>query len=192
MASAITLTGDWLVSFGNKYQTSGTGNLGTYATNGIAVSATQVGLGVIESLVIDPAAGYVFEWVASTGKVKAYRSAGFTPAGTVAAPVFTGSALSNHAHDLKLITGGAGDGAVSIETTSGPILRIETIGADQTVAGADSATKGGVITASAGTPAGTNSAPAFTGTAVAAAAMVEVANAVDLAAITFRFRAIGY
>jgi len=72
MASTISLTGDWLVSMGNRMQTSGTGNLGTYATSGIAVSAAQCGLGVLNSLIIDPAGGYVFEYVASTGKVMAY------------------------------------------------------------------------------------------------------------------------
>lgn len=72
MAATLSLTGDWMISIGNRNQTSGTGNLGTYATNGIAVTAAQCGLGTITSLVIDPAAGYVFEYVASTGKVKAY------------------------------------------------------------------------------------------------------------------------
>jgi hypothetical protein len=72
MASTITLTGDWLISLGNRRQTYGTGNLGTYSTSGIAVSAAQVGLGVINDLIIDPAGGYIFEYVKSTGKVKAY------------------------------------------------------------------------------------------------------------------------
>ena len=53
--------------------TRGTGNLGNpYASGGIAVSASQVGLGVIDELIVMPAAGYVFEYVPSTGKVKAY------------------------------------------------------------------------------------------------------------------------
>ena len=89
MASTLTLAGDWLVSFGNRYQTSGTGNLGTYATGGIAVSAAQAGLGTLNTFVVDPAGGYTFEYVASTGKVKAYVSAGFTPAGTNSAPTLT-------------------------------------------------------------------------------------------------------
>lgn len=86
MASSLTLSGDWLISLGNRNQTSGTGNLGTYATNGIAVSAAQCGLGTVESVVIDPAGGYVFEYVASTGKVKAYWSAAVaaTPAAAAA------------------------------------------------------------------------------------------------------------
>ena len=70
---------------------------------------------------------------------------------------------------------------------------------DRTIAGADSATKGGVIPITAGTPAGsvaapaftgtahtlagTNTAPAFTGAAVAAGAFVEL-GAVTVPTIT--------
>lgn len=84
MASTITLSGDWLISAGSRRQTFGTGNLGTYASGGVAVSPTQVGLGVIDSLTIDPAGGYTFFYDASSGKVLAYISAG-----TVAAPTIT-------------------------------------------------------------------------------------------------------
>lgn len=76
MASAITLSGDWLISLGNRRQTLGTGNLGVYATNGIAVTAAQVGLGVIDDLLIEPAGGYTFSYVKSTGKVIAYTAGG--------------------------------------------------------------------------------------------------------------------
>lgn len=62
MASTITLAGDWLSTQGNLQHTHGTGNLGTYAAGGIQVTANQVGLGVIEDLVIMPAGGYVFSW----------------------------------------------------------------------------------------------------------------------------------
>lgn len=72
MASTITLTGDWLVSVGNRKQTKGTGNLGTYATAGIAVTPAQLGLGQIDSLIINPAGGYVFTYSPSAGKVLAY------------------------------------------------------------------------------------------------------------------------
>lgn len=74
MASTITLTGDWLTSLGNRRMTHGTGNLGTYAANGIAVSANQLGLGVIDSFSIDSAGGYVFRYDAAAGKVMAYQS----------------------------------------------------------------------------------------------------------------------
>lgn len=190
MASTISLTGDWLVNIGNRNQTEGTGNLGTYATNGVAVTAAQVGLGTIDSLIIDPAAGYVFEWVKSTGKVKAYRSAAFTPAGTVAAPVFTGDALAAHRHDLYIATGATDSANTRVNAVTGELSITD---AALTIAGiaAASGAAGGIVDVTAGTPAGTNSAPAFTGTAVAQGALAEVSNAVDLASITFRFRAIG-
>jgi len=73
MASTITLSGDWLNTFGAKRATRGSGNLGNpYASGGIAVTPAQVGLGVLEDLNVQPTSGYVFEYVPSTGKVKAY------------------------------------------------------------------------------------------------------------------------
>jgi hypothetical protein len=72
MSSTITLTGDWLISMGNRMMTRGTGNLGSYSTNGVAVTAAQLGLGQVTDLIIDPAAGYVFQYLPSTGKIKAF------------------------------------------------------------------------------------------------------------------------
>jgi len=72
MSSTLTLTGDWLISVGNRMQTHGTGNLGTYATGGVAVTASQVGLGRISFIQVQPAGGYVFEYDATAGKIKAY------------------------------------------------------------------------------------------------------------------------
>jgi hypothetical protein len=74
MASSITLSGDWLVSLGNRRMTYGTGNLGTYAAGGVAVTAAQVGLGAIDDLQVMPAGGYVFEYDKTNGKVLAYQS----------------------------------------------------------------------------------------------------------------------
>lgn len=159
MASTITLTGDWLVNIGNRNQTSGTGNLGTYATNGVAVTAAQVGLGVLHSLVIDPAGGYTFEWVKSTGKVKAYLGSG---------------ALAAHTHDLKIMGGQAPSTTNDVAYYATDILGKEQT-VDKTIAGADSATKGGVVAVSAGS----------------AAASTEVTNSTNLAGVTFNFRAIG-
>ncbi len=159
MASTITLTGDWMVSLGNRRQTSGTGNLGTYATAGIAVTAAQVGLGVLQSLVVDPAGGYTFEWVASTGKVKAYLGSG---------------ALAAHTHDMKLIGGQA---AATTERTAYYATDIfgKEAATSRTIAGADSATKGGVVAVSAGS----------------AAASTEVTSSTALSGVTFNFRAVG-
>lgn len=80
MASTISLTGDWMISLGSQRQVSGTGNLGTYATSGVAITPAQVGLGVITSLIIEPAAGYVFTYAPSTGKVLAYWTGAATAA----------------------------------------------------------------------------------------------------------------
>lgn len=159
MASTITLTGDWLVSLGNRRQTSGTGNLGTYATSGVAVTANQVGLGTIQSLVVDPAGGYTFEWVASTGKIKAYLGSG---------------ALAAHTHDVKIIGGQAAASTAATAWYATDIFGKEAV-TDKTIAGADSATKGGVVAVSAGS----------------AAASTEVTNSTALSGVTFNFRAVG-
>ena len=72
MSSTINLTGDWMTSVGSRRMTHGTGNLGTYATGGISVTAAQVGLGVIDLMDVNASGGYVFEWLPATGLVKAY------------------------------------------------------------------------------------------------------------------------
>lgn len=74
MASTITLSGDYLTSLGNRQQTQGTGNIGTYATGGIAVSAKQLGLGLTESMAIYPAGGYVFSYNPTAATVMAYEA----------------------------------------------------------------------------------------------------------------------
>lgn len=159
MASTITLAGDWMVSLGNKRQTSGTGNLGTYATSGVAVTANQVGLGVVDAIVIDPAGGYVFDYVKSTGKVLAYVGGGATAA---------------HTHDLLIIGGRIASTTNDIAHYATDILGKEAA-TNATIAGADSATKGGVVAAAASGTAGT-----------------EVTNATSLSGITFNWRAIGF
>lgn len=93
MASTITLTGDWLMSLGNRRGVRGTGNLGNpYTTGGIAVSASQVGLGTIDYVIFNPAGGYVFEYLSASGKVKAYYSGAATNA--VLSEVATNTDLS--------------------------------------------------------------------------------------------------
>lgn len=125
MAATMTLAGDWMINIGNRRQTSGTGNLGTYATNGVTVSAATVGLGVINSLVIDPAGGYTFEYVASTGKVKAYYG------------------LSSHTHTLHFQTSAAAN-AVTAAANS-----LRTAAAAFDVAGvANTSGEGGVVAVS--------------------------------------------
>lgn len=94
MASTVTLTGDWMQSLGNRRATSGTLNLGNpYAADGIAVTAAQVGLGVIEDLQVMPCGGYTFEYVKSSGKVKAYRAGNDVPDVVVTGGQGAGTAL---------------------------------------------------------------------------------------------------
>jgi hypothetical protein len=130
MPSVITLTGDWLSNIGNRMQTSGTGNLGVYATGGLAVTAAQVGLGRIESLVVDPAGGYSFEYVRSTGKVKAYVNSGFAA----------------HTHDIFVKGGQVAASTAAVAYYATDILGKEAV-TDKTIVGADSATKGGIVAA---------------------------------------------
>lgn len=199
MPSTISLTGDWLVSLGNRRQTSGTGNLGVYATNGVAVSAPQVGLGVIQSLVIQPAGGYTFEYISSTGKVKAYVTGAATPAGTISVPTFTGTASSLTATSSKPTF--TVESAGSIGTNMEVGLSVDTDAATfeggtgitaQRVLTTTSPVGTPTITPGAYTPTGVVSAPTFTGDAQAAAVLAEVANSTNLAGVTFTFVAIGY
>lgn len=161
MASTITLAGDWLTSLGSRQMSRGTGNLGTYATNGIAVSAVQVGLGAIDDLIIDPAGGYTFEYVKSTGKIKAYSA---TATGTIA--VTDGDVT---------ITGGQ---------AAGPALQI-TPDSNAGVLGKVAATTRTIPQATLGIAATT---AVLTGTA---GALTEVANTTSLSGVTFTFRAVG-
>lgn len=101
-----------------------------------------------------------------------FQQGSVTPAGSVAAPVFTGSALAAHRHVLHFQTGAAAN-AVTAATD-----QLRTAAAAFDVAGvANSAGEGGVVDVSGGTPAGTNSAPAFTGTQIAADTLLQSAGA---------------
>lgn len=73
MAATITLVGD-MISLGNRRMSTGTGNLGTYSSGGVAVTPNKFGLGEISNLSIASAGGYVFRYSASAGKILAYQS----------------------------------------------------------------------------------------------------------------------
>jgi hypothetical protein len=138
----------------------------------------------------DSASGYVYKYDYANHKITMYQTATVTPAGTVAAPVFSGSALATHTHDI-LVKGGASGGideAVGVEGTDSLAKDAAT---DRTIVGSASATKGGVVAITGGTPAGTNTAPAFTGAATTAAAMAALGTGVAPAAITLYFEAYG-
>lgn len=154
----------------------------TYPANGVPLpSIGNFGMKkAIKRVMIQgpPGTGYVYKYDPTNHTVRIYQGAGLTPAGsvsavsagtpagTVAAPVFTGDALATHNHDLKVMGGASGgiDEAIGVEGTD---TLAKDAATDRTIAGADSATKGGVVGTGAGTPAGTCSAPAFTGSALA-------------------------
>lgn len=69
-----TITIDERYVQGSRFVRDGSGNLGTYATNGVAVTPTSFELpSTIRSLQIQSAGGYVFEWDKTNAKIKAYR-----------------------------------------------------------------------------------------------------------------------
>lgn len=158
----------------------------TYVTGGFPVTPELFALHRLDRLEIDAVGGRVFVYDKPNAKVIAYQSAGFTPAGTVAAPVFTGDALAAHRHVLHFETSAAANAVTAAAN------QLRTAAAAFDVAGvANSAGEGGVVDVSAGTPAGTNDAPAFTGTAVAAAGLLEVANGTSLSTTVTYFTAVG-
>lgn len=73
MASAVTSDGVPHSGAGDSNMRRGTFNLGTYATGGVAITAAQLGLTTIEHLDVGTAGGILFEWIKSSGLVKAYR-----------------------------------------------------------------------------------------------------------------------
>jgi hypothetical protein len=153
----------------------------SYPTNGELVDKSQVGLsniiGAMHLGVADAtSAGIVPIYKPSTGKLLAMR---VTAVGTVAAPTFTGAA---HTHTLNLKNAAVADGATTRVNAGTNLLGANT-GADIAVAG--NGANGGNANATAG---GTNSAPAFTGTD---SNLAEVANAVDLSAVTVRLMFLG-
>jgi hypothetical protein len=75
MASTFTIDStDGRYVQGNRHVRKGSGNLGTYATNGVAVTVAQLEFpGTIAELDIGPSAGIIYEWDKTNSKVKAYR-----------------------------------------------------------------------------------------------------------------------
>lgn len=65
----------------------GTVALGSYATNGVAITARNVELNRIDDLDVQPTGGYVFEYLPSTGKIKAYRQKNPADAGGADIPL---------------------------------------------------------------------------------------------------------
>lgn len=128
----------------------------SYATGGENVDATgatgQAGPQKFKTLIPGHTGGYVFEWINASQKLKA----------------FTRGA---HSHDLLVKGGQIASTTNDVATYATSILGKQEA-ADVTVAGVDSATKGGVL-------------------AAAASALAEVASTTDLSAVVVPFIAIG-
>ena len=208
------VTGDSWVTLGNLrgvYATVALSN--SYGTGGDTFTAGKFGLGTIKRVqILSAPAGYSLYVDNTNAKIKAFNSAGFTPAGTVAAPTFTGTSPIT---DLNYVTpafSGTGlTAAGQVMTTSSthtmtlnqcagmwllaatgstpPMLivsntAVTAAAAVLTVIGAAATDAGAYKIVKALTPIGTNGAPAFTGTAVAAAAGAEVTSTTDLSAVS--------
>jgi hypothetical protein len=98
MALGITMRGHNVV--GNRRQTIATIAFdSSYPTGGEPLTARNIGLGIVDSVEIPSAAGYLFEYDYTNSKVKVfYPRPAYTPGGTVTAPVFTGTAIVDHTH----------------------------------------------------------------------------------------------
>ncbi len=105
------------IAFGNSTLTYPSGGVPlTKASMGCPNAIVSVNLEAANS-----ADGIIYKYDKANNKIRMYRGAGFTPAGTVAAPVFTGAALDTHTHTIPSGTDGAGgtSGATSGGTPAG-------------------------------------------------------------------------
>lgn len=122
----------------------------SYPTGGEAATAANFGLTVVNDVVFpEPSGGYIFQYDRTNAKILVY-AAGGQPA---------------HTHDFKII---AGQAAASTDAISAKTLTLGKESATNiTIAGANSATLGGVVA-----------------TAATVAAASEVADTTDLSALT--------
>lgn len=67
MASTVTLDGA-RIAIGNKNMRTGTFNLGAYATSGVAITNTQLGMNVIDRFFTQTYGGVVYEPVVAAAK----------------------------------------------------------------------------------------------------------------------------
>jgi hypothetical protein len=117
----------------------------------------------------------VYKYDPTNQSIRVYRVAGFTPAGSVAAPVFTA-------------VGGTPAGSVSAPVFTGTAY-VQSDGVTTAPVGSVAAP---VFTGDGLTIAGSVSAPAFTGTAVAAGSLAEFTDNTALGGeVTLYFDAIG-
>jgi hypothetical protein len=196
----------------------------SYPTGGYSITAASLGWSAIDGILklgeSGATKGYDLTWDTANSKLMAFRTATVTPAGTVAAPTFTGTTPTA---DLNLATpafsgtGYATSGQV-ITTTDNQTMTLNQcagmwfippsgakpgviIVSNTAVSGAPAVltVQGVAPTTDAGAykivtslaPVGTNSAPAFTGTATTAAPASQVANATNLSAVKVRVTFVG-
>lgn len=129
----------------------------TYPTNGVPLPAkSKFGVDSVKFMHImgPPATGYTYKYDATNHTIRIYQSA-----------------VATHTHDLKVIGGITADEDLGL-LASGPTLG-KLAATDRTIAGADSATKGGVVS-----------------TAIAAAPLVEL-GAVAIAATSLTVMTVG-
>lgn len=151
MAAVVTIDRDQNIAAGFHLYRGSFALDDNYPTGGETLDGT--GNLRFDFLVANPEGGYVFQWDLANQKV-----------------IVKGVAA--HAHDLLIKGGQAAAGTAALAWYATDILGKEAA-TDKTIAGADSATKGGVI-------------------AVAAGVLTEVAAATDLSALTaVEFFAIG-
>jgi hypothetical protein len=147
-------------------------DLGTYASDGVTFPKEFAGISDVWGVIpIANAGGYVYEYVRSTGKLKVYRQGGFTPAGTNGTSAVTGN--------VTVVGGGVGE-AIGINPDSNAGVLSKAAATNRTIP---------IATLLGAAP--TAGAQTFTGTAVAAAALTEVANGVDLSGVDPVFLVIG-
>lgn len=179
------------VTFDSSYPTGGE----ALPSNGVGSVGLVLGMHHIGAADATSAA-IVPVFKPSTNKILAMRVGTLTPAGTISAPTFTGSAASLTATSSKptfLVT----KGAITASTELGLSADAATATVNNNaIAATLTLTPNGpvgtpTITCGAYTPAGTNSAPTFTGTATAQAGLAEVTAATNLATVTIRCMFIG-
>lgn len=173
MGLTVSLTGDWLASIGNKRSVNGTITFDSnYPTGGEALSAAQIGLGVIQFVEFDQGlSGYIVAYNSATGKVQVFDSASGA----------SGTVDASHAHDL-LIKGGQASATSNVTAHYATDIFGKEAATDATIAGDDSATKGGVIEADLSDLAVT----------VTGGSTAEVSNGTNLSTLTVSFYATGF
>jgi len=148
----------------------------SYPTGGEPVAAKDIGLSIIHGARQIGAknatsAGYVVQWDYDDKKLIVMRSAGFTPAGTNGTSAVSGNVT---------VVGGSLGEAIGINTDSNAGVLSKAAATNRTIP---------IATFLGAAP--TAAAQTFTGTAVAAAALVEVANGVNLSSVTVRMQFFG-